>query len=68
MAQRYEHCKLEGSRITYLGRAGVFEDRRDRSANPFWAWDLLEREGWELVAVLAENGEHVAYFKRPVEG
>ena len=67
MSQRFEHCKLEGTRITYLGRAGAFEDKRDRSLNPFWAWDHLEKEGWELVTVLAEAGEHVAYFKRPVE-
>ena len=68
MSQRFEHCRLEGRRITYLGRAGAFEDRRDRSANRFWAWDFLEKEGWELVTVLLEDGEHVAYFKRPVEG
>ena len=68
MAPKFEHCKLEGSRITYLGRAGAFEDKRDRTSNPFWAWDYLEKEGWELVTVLSEAGEHVAYFKRPVAG
>ena len=68
MAQRFEHCKLEGTRITYLGRAGVFEDKRDRTANPFRAWAYLEEEGWELVSVLIELGKHVAYFKRPFEG
>jgi len=68
MAQRYEHCKLEGTRITYLGRAGVFEDKRDRTANPFRAWAHLEEEGWELVSVLVDLGKHVAYFKRPFEG
>ena len=67
MTQRFEHCKLEGTRITYLGRAGAFEDKRDRSLSPFWAWDHLEKEGWELVTVLAEAGGHVAYFKRPIE-
>lgn len=68
MVQRFEHCKLEGTRITYLGRAGVFEDKRDRSVNPFRAWAYLEEEGWELVSVVVELGKHVAYFKRPVEG
>jgi hypothetical protein len=67
MAQRFEHCKLEGTRIIYLGRSGVFEDKRDRTANPFFAWNYLENEGWELVTVVVENGEHVAYFKRPTE-
>ena len=67
MAHRFEHCKLERTRITYLGRSGVFEDKRDRTAGPFFAWNYLENEGWELVAVVVENGEHVAYFKRPVE-
>lgn len=66
--QRFEHCKLEGTRIIYLGRAGVLEDKRDRPLNPFWAWDYLEKEGWELVTVVIEAGEHVAYFKRPFEG
>ena len=49
------------------GRAGVFEDKRDRTASPFRAWAYLEEEGWELVTVLNEMGQHVAYFKRPVE-
>jgi hypothetical protein len=66
MAQRFEHCKLEGTRITYLGRAGVFEDKRDQSATSFRAWSYLEEEGWELVTVVAEAGSHVAYFKRQV--
>lgn len=68
MPQRFEHCKLEGNRITYLGRAGAFEDKRDRTSNPFWAWDLLEKDGWELVTVVVVMGEQVAYFKRPTEG
>jgi hypothetical protein len=67
MSRRFEHCKLEGTRITYLGRAGVFEDKRDRTASAFRAWAYLEDEGWELVAVLNEMGQHVAYFKRPAE-
>lgn len=67
MAQRFEHCVLIDSRITYLGRAGAFEDKRDRALNEFRAWDYLEKEGWELVTVVVdENGQQVAYFKRPV--
>ena len=30
MAQTVEHCKLIGSTITYLGRAGIFEDKDDK--------------------------------------
>lgn len=66
MAQRYEHCRLIGSQIAYLGRDGLFESRKDRSWNEFRAWDLLEKEGWELVSVVVnEDGHEVAYFKRP---
>ena len=69
MKQRFEHCRLRGSRIVYLGRAGAFEDKRDRVANEFRAWDYLEKEGWELVAVVVDpDGCQIAYFKRPVEG
>ena len=67
MVQRFEHCKLVGTQITYLGRDCLFEDKRDKTRNPFVAWDQLEKEGWELVAVVPDQeGEHVAYFKRPV--
>jgi hypothetical protein len=68
MPQRFEHCQLIGTKITYLGRAGILEDKRDKTRNEFNAWDYLEREGWELVAVTTDkDGEQVAYFKRPVE-
>lgn len=67
MPQRFEHCRLEGSRITYLGRAGLLEDKSDRAGNEAKAWDYLEKEGWELVAVVGgKDGQHVAYFKRPM--
>lgn len=67
MSQRFEHCQLSGSRIIYLGRAGAFEDKRDRAANEFRAWDYLEKEGWELITVVVDpGGRHIAYFKRPV--
>lgn len=65
--QRFEHCQLIGNRITYLGRAGVFEDKKDRTAGESSAWDYLENDGWELVAVTTDkDGRQVAYFKRPV--
>jgi hypothetical protein len=67
MAQRFEHCQLAGSKITYLGRTGIFEDKSDGTRNEFKAWDYLEKEGWELVTVVTDKkGQQVAYFKRPV--
>ncbi len=66
MNQRFEHCKLHGSRITYLGRDGLFEDRIDHAGSDFAAWDFLEKEGWELVAATTDKtGEASFYFKRP---
>jgi len=68
MAQRFEHCKLTGTRIEYLGRAGLFEDKKDSTGCEARAWDHLEKQGWELVAVVpAARGEMVAYFKRPTK-
>ncbi len=66
MNQRFEHCRLTGSRIVYLGRDGLFEDRSDRTGSEFAAWDFLEKEGWELVtATIDKNGATTFYFKRP---
>ena len=68
MAQRFEHCQLVENKITYLGRDTVFENKRDRTRTPFNAWDYVEKQGWELVSVVSdETGQHVAYFKRPIE-
>jgi hypothetical protein len=67
MAQRYEHCKLIGTRIEYLGRDGMFEDKKDSTGSEAKAWDFLEKKGWELVTVVASSrGEAIAYFKRPI--
>jgi hypothetical protein len=67
MAQRFEHCRLIGNKIVYLGRTGLFEDKGDQTGNEFKAWDYLEKEGWELVTVVTDkDGLPVAYFKRPV--
>jgi len=67
MAQRFEHCRLADNKITYLGRTGLLEDKGDSVRNEAGAWDHLEKDGWELVAVVSDkNDQHVAYFKRPV--
>lgn len=67
MAQRFEHCRLVGTKIEYLGRAGMFEDKGDSAGNEHKAWDQLEKDGWELVSVVPDkSGGHAAYFKRPV--
>lgn len=66
MTQRFEHCRLSGTRVEYLGRIGLFEDRGDKTGSNARAWDWLEKEGWELVAVAPDKkGEHVYYLKRP---
>jgi hypothetical protein len=65
MAKRFEHCRLIGNEIEYMGRVGVFSDKRDTSWGSKRAWDHLEKEGWELVSVVVDaEGRHVAYFKR----
>jgi hypothetical protein len=67
MPQRFEHCRVAGNRIEYLGRTGLFEDKADRTGGEYKAWDWLEKEGWELVTVVTDrSGEHIPYFKRPV--
>ncbi|NMB90576.1 MAG: hypothetical protein GYA17_19615 [Chloroflexi bacterium] len=66
MPQRFEHCRLVGGRIMYLGRDGLFENKRDQSWGAPQAWDYLEKEGWELVSVVTDkDGHEAAYFKRP---
>jgi hypothetical protein len=42
MPQRFEHCKLVGTKITDLGRSGLFEDKDDQAGNEFKAWDYLK--------------------------
>ncbi len=67
MPQKFEHCKLVGTKIIYLGRTGLFEDKGDKTGNESQAWDYLEKEGWELVSVVTDkDGKQIAYFKRPV--
>jgi hypothetical protein len=69
MAQRFEHCRLSGSHITYLGRSGIFENKSDKPWSESKAWDMLQKEGWELVSVISDSstGEITAFFKRLVE-
>lgn len=63
--QRWQHCKLEGHRVTFLGAAGVFENKADSHLGHRTAWSKLEDEGWELVSVVTDTeGESVFYFKR----
>jgi hypothetical protein len=69
MAPRFEHCRLEGNKIYYMGRRGLFEDKRDSPISEHAAWDHLEEDGWELVSVVInQDNQPVAYFKRPFEG
>jgi len=65
MAQRFEHCRLLNNKIAYLGRAGIFEDKGDSAGSEAKAWDQLEKDGWELVTVVADKDGPAAYFKRP---
>jgi hypothetical protein len=64
--QTWEHCKVVGNRLYYLG-ASILENRMDHKLSDRAAWDYIERERWELVTVVydPEHNELVHYFKRP---
>ncbi len=63
---RWQHCKLEGNRVEFLGAAGIFNNKADAHLGERAAWRRLEEEGWELVSVIANaEGEPVYFFKRP---
>ena len=65
--QQWQHCKLEGNRVTFLGAAGVFDNKADAHLSHRSAWSKLGEDGWELVSVMdGLEGEPVFYFKRPV--
>jgi hypothetical protein len=66
--QQWEHAKLVGTRLTFLG-AGLAENRRDLHLSERGAWDTIRKDGWELVSVVVdpEINELVHYFKRPWE-
>ncbi|HNT75219.1 MAG TPA: hypothetical protein PKH77_09390 [Anaerolineae bacterium] len=64
---KWQHCKLQKSRVTFLGASGVFENKRDVYVREPSAFSNLEDEGWELVTVLPDpDGDFVYFFKRPV--
>lgn len=67
--QKWQHCKLQGSRVTFLGSAGPFENKRDLHLTDRTAFSKLEDEGWELVTVLLDpdpDGDFIYFYKRPV--
>ena len=65
---KWEHCVLVGNRVSYLGADRLFENKKDAYASERAAWDVLEKEGWELVAVATNKaGEPMHYLKRRLE-
>ncbi len=65
--QKWEYCKLQGHQITFLGAAGLFENKEDQVFGDRNAWNRMEEEGWELVSVVMNSkDETIAFFKRPV--
>ena len=67
--EKCQHCKLQGSRVTFLGSAGAFENKRDLHLTDRLAFSKLEDEGWELVTVLNDpdpDGDFIYFFKRLV--
>jgi hypothetical protein len=66
--QRWQHCKLVGKRVRFVGASGLFEDKSDSHLGERSAWSRLEHDGWELVAAVPdpqEDGELAFFFKRP---
>ena len=64
--QKWQHCRLQGNRVSFLGAARIFENKADSHLWERTAWSKLEDEGWELVSVVTDpDGEFVFYFKRP---
>ena len=68
LRSKWEHCLMVKNRVSFLGADRLFENKKDGYASERAAWDELEKEGWELVAVTTnKNGEPMHYFKRRVE-
>ena len=62
---KWQHCKLQKNRVTFLGAAGVFENKKDAYVSDRSAFSRLEDEGWELVTVLPDpDGDFIYFFKR----
>jgi len=65
---KWEYVTLTGRKVSYLGAEKIFENKGDAYSSDRHAWDDLERNGWELVSVVAHpRGDLVHYFKRRVE-
>jgi len=65
---KWEYCTLVGKKVSFLGADRLLENKEDGFAGERQAWDALEKNGWELVAVAPnKHGELVHYFKRRVE-
>ncbi len=66
---KWQHCKLQKNRVSFLGAAGVFENKKDVYVSEQAAFSHLEDDDWELVAVLTDpDGDFVYFFKRPLPG
>jgi hypothetical protein len=64
--QRWQHCRLKGNHIQFLGASGIFDNKGDAHLTERGAWNRLEEEGWQLVSAVADSeGEFVFFFKRP---
>ncbi|MDY0018702.1 MAG: hypothetical protein RBT47_01735 [Anaerolineae bacterium] len=62
--QKWQHCKLHGNRITFLGAAGVFDNKADAYLTERTAFGKLEDTGWKLVSVLPDSEDGFVYFFR----
>jgi len=65
--KKWQHCKLQGNHITFLGAAGVFENKEDAFLTERAAFSKLEDTGWKLVSVLPDptrEGEFIYFFRR----
>ncbi len=63
---RWQHCKLQKNRVSFLGASGVFENKKDVYVSEEAAFSHLEDNSWELVTVLTDpDGDFVYFFKRP---
>ncbi len=67
--QVWQHCKLQGGQVSFMGAAGVFENKKDAYLSERAAFSRLEDDGWELVTVVQDpsaEGALIYFFKRPI--